>query len=142
MQELNEQQKQAFAKLLRVLQAKGKRYVYTQGDNIEWFTVNEIKEHPFYEIKYLHEGLITVKHHKYENGFTEFVLKFNDRICEEKIISQETNSCFFADEFKVSSFVMECLNEMSSMKKIGYGYVKIMDDGSPLSAFRKNFMVG
>lgn len=143
MIELNEQQNKAYKKLLGILQEKGKQYVYTQGQNIEWFTVNEIKESPFYEIKYKNETYVTVKFHTHENGYQQFVLKFHDEILKEGFITEESNNYFFKKEIEVSSFVMECLNEMYKIKKGGtFGYLSINDDGSPLQEFRKNFMVG
>ncbi len=143
MIELNEQQNKAYKKLLGILQEKGKQYVYTQGQNIEWFTINEIEQSPFYEIKYKNETYVTVKFHTHENGYQQFVLKFHDEILKEGFITEESNNYFFKKEFEVSSFVMECLNEMFKIKRDGrFGYLSINDDGSPLQEFRKNFMVG
>lgn len=141
MIELNEEQKAAYKKLLNTLNEKGKQYVYTQGQNIEWFTIEEIEQKPYYEIKYKKEFYITVKLHTYENGYQEFVLKLHNELCKEGLISEETNNYFFKKEFEVSSFVMECLNEMYHIKDGGrLGYLSIEDDGTPLSEFRKNFM--
>jgi hypothetical protein len=143
MEKLNEQQQQAYKTLLNILQEKGKQYVYTQGQNIEWFTVKEIEEAPFFEIKYIHESYVTVKFHTHENGYQQFVLKLHDEVCKEQIITEETNSYFFAKEFEVSTFVMECLNEMYKIKEGGIlGHLSINDDGSPLANFKKSFMMG
>lgn len=143
MKELNEQQQQAYKTLLNVLQEKGKKYVYTQGQNIEWFTIKEIEQAPFFEIKYIHESYVTVKFHTHENGYQQFVLKLHDEVCKEQIVTEETNSYFFAKEFEVSTFVMECLNEMYKIKKGGiFGHLSINDDGSPLANFKKSFMIG
>lgn len=143
MEKLNEQQQEAYNILLNILQEKGKQYVYTQGQNIEWFTVKEIEVAPFFEIKYIHESYVTVKFHTHESGYQEFVLKLHDEVCKEKIITEEINSYFFAKEFEVSSFVMQCLNEMYKIKEGGiYGHLSINDDGSPLANFKKSFMIG
>ncbi len=143
MKELNEKQQQAYKTLLNILQQKGKQYVYTQGQNIEWFTVKEINEAPYFEIKYIYESYVMVKLHTHENGYQQFVLKFHDEILKEGFITEEINNYFFKKEFEVSTFVMECLNEMYQIKQGGIlGHLSINDDGSPLANFKKNFMIG
>ena len=140
MTELNEQQKEAYKKLLNILQEKGKQYVYTQGQDIEWFTIKEIEESPYYEIAYKNDSYFTVKLHTHENGYKQFVLKLHDKVCEEKIITQEETDYFVRKEFEVSTFVMECLNEMYHSKDGGKFYLSFPNDGSPLSEFKKGFM--
>ncbi len=143
MEKLTEQQQAAYKKLLSILQEKGKQYVYTQGKDIEWFQIKEIEQAPYYEINYLHDTYVKVQFQTFENGYKEFVLKLHDDICKEKIITQETNSYFFAKEFETSTFVMKCLNEMFKIKDGSiFGYLYIEDDGSPLSEFIKSFMMG
>lgn len=141
--ELNKKQKEAYKILLNVLQELGTEYVYTQGQNIEWFTVKEIEEAPFYEIKYIYESYITVKFHTHENGYQQFVLKLHDEVCKEKIITEETNSYFFEKEYALSTFIMKCLNEMYGIKNGDiFGHLSVNDDGTPLATFKKSFMVG
>jgi hypothetical protein len=142
MIELNKQQKDAFEKLLSIMNQKGKQYVYTQGKNIEWFSIKEIETSPYYEIDYKQKGCIIVKLHTHENGYQQFVLKFHDEILKEGFITEETTKYFFEKEFEISYFIMECLNELFKIKKGGIlGYISVDDDGCPLKEFRKNFIV-
>ncbi len=139
---LSSEQQLAFKTLLNILQQKGKQYVYTQGHNMEWFKINEIDAIPFYEVKYFFESYVTVKFHTHENGYQQFVLKLHDEICKEQIITQETNSIFFAKELEISTLLMECLNQMYKIR-VGniLGHLSINDDGSPLADFKKSFMM-
>jgi hypothetical protein len=138
---LTDKQKKAFSVLLEAVREKGKQYVYTQGKHIEWFTIEEIEYEPYYEIKYKSDTYLKVALHTYENGCKQFVLKLHDELCKNKIISQETNDYFFSKELEVSTFVMNSLNEMLSIKNKDIdGYISIKDDGSELQNFKKHFV--
>lgn len=141
---LTKKQETAYKVLLDILQKKGKQYVYTQGQNIEWFTVEEIDESPFYEIKYINEGYVKVNFHTHKNGYQQFVLILDDDLCNEKIITEEENDYFFEKEFTISTFVMKCLNEMFQRKKDVNGvtgFLSLRDCGTPLYDFRKEFIL-
>lgn len=140
---LNSKQKKAYKVLLEILQNQGTRYVFTQGKESIWFTINEIEEAPYYQIKYKKDSYIKVVLKKYKNGYMEFQLKLHANLCKSGLISQEENDYFFQKEFILSTFIMNSLNEMYHKKDCGEScYISLTDDGTPLYDFKKEFMCG
>ena len=140
MKELTEKQKQAFRKLISVLNEKGKRYVSTEVIHSEWFTVKETDTYPYIEINYKFEAYMTVKPREYAEGRQEFVLKLNDLLLREGILTEDND--LFKKEYEVSYFIMEALNVTIKVRSKGFkGYLHIQEDGSPLQEFKKNFMI-